>query len=287
VPIPPLVSVVIPAYDAAAFLAEAVASVLRQTWRDLEVIVVDDGSSDGTGALADELAAGDDRVRVVHQVNGGPSAARNAGIAVAQGEYLCFLDADDAFLPDKIERQLTFLLHHPECDLVYSDHYLGDDHLKPTFLNCRRPPPIPMQELLVYRNWFAVWSPLIRARLVAKVGKFDEGLRGSEDWDYWLRASKCGVFSYLPGAVGVYRTHPRQAHKDSRWMRGCMEAAIRKHFRRGSREWRAVRAAAAWCEAKQHWARRSYGRMIAQMVRCAWLARSHRTLKTVVELMDR
>jgi glycosyltransferase involved in cell wall biosynthesis len=283
----PLVSVIVPAYNAEPFLADAVASVLRQTWKKVEVIVVNDGSSDGTSALADRLALADPRVRVVHRENGGLSSARNAGIAAAQGEFLCFLDADDALLPDKVERQLAFLSQFPSCDLVYSDHYVGDSASTPLLLVCRRPPPLPADELLTHLNWFAPFSPLLRAQLVKRVGGFDERLAASEDWDFWIRASRCGVLTYLPGPVGVYRLHPGQMHRDPARLRANQDLVIGKHFEQGSREWHITQAARALEEAKEHWARRSYARTMRRVFDCIWHARSYRTVKTLVNVSFR
>ena len=148
VPTPPLVSVIVPSYNVERFLPDAVASVRRQMWKELELIIVDDGSTDGTAELAARFAAEDPRVRVVRKPNGGPSSARNAGIAAARGELVCFLDADDMLLPEKINRQVAFLEFFPGCDLVYSDYYVGDDILNPVFLKCKRPPAVPMREAL-------------------------------------------------------------------------------------------------------------------------------------------
>ena len=98
------VSVIIPAYNAEAFLSDAVNSVLHQTWRELELIIVNDGSTDATGSLADQFRRQDRRVKLVDKPNGGLSSARNAGIAAASGDAICFLDQDDIYLPDKIRR---------------------------------------------------------------------------------------------------------------------------------------------------------------------------------------
>ena len=99
----PKVSVVIPCYNCIDYLEESVRSVLAQTLRELEILIVDDGSTDGSGALADSLAAQDDRIRVIHQKNGGLPVARNSGIDAACGEYIAFLDADDLVLPNAYE----------------------------------------------------------------------------------------------------------------------------------------------------------------------------------------
>ena len=105
----PMLSVIVPCYNCEAFLARAVDSALAQSWRDLEIIIVDDGSTDGSSAMCDGYAARDPRVRVIHQSNAGLSAARNAGTAIAQGEYIAFLDADDYLKPDAYEKLFAAL----------------------------------------------------------------------------------------------------------------------------------------------------------------------------------
>jgi glycosyltransferase involved in cell wall biosynthesis len=278
------VSVVIPSYNVKPFLADAVRSVLRQTWTQLETIVVDDGSTDGTGQLAEQLAASDPRVRVIHKRNGGVSSARNAGAAVAQGEYVSFLDADDMLLPEKLERQLAVFDLFPSCDLVFSDHYVGDSRLTPLHLECSCPPSMPLQEVLLYRNWFAPMSPLMRSEFQKRIGPFDENLTGSEDWDYWLRASWCGVLVYLPGPVAVYRTHPGQTHRHLEHMQTNMERVVRKHFVAGSRPWRVARAARSWFHAKQLRGQGRYAAMISEYLGSLWYARSARTLVNMIRL---
>ncbi len=278
-----LVSVIVPAYNAARFLPQAVESVVRQTHHNLELIIVDDGSTDATPQLADGFVDRDRRVRVIHKANGGLSSARNAGLAAARGAYLCFLDSDDALLPDKIERPLAFLDFFLLCDLVYSDHYIADDALNPISVDCRSPPDVPMQELLSYCNWFAPISPLMRARLVKTVGYFDEELSSAEDWDYWIRASRCGVLAYLPGPVAVYRRHAGQMHHDWSRMRSNQEKVIRKNFAPGSKEWRLAHAAMAWTQAKRSRAKSSYFKMAVSLCAMAWNARSKRDLRAILQ----
>ncbi len=280
----PLVSVIVPAYNAERFLGDAVASVLRQNSKDLELIIVNDGSSDSTEALIERFKAEDPRVRPVHKDNGGPSSARNAGIAAARGDLVCFLDADDVLLPDKLERQGAFLQYFPSCDLVYSDFYVGDAALNPILLRSMAPPDVPMPELFSYCCWFAPMSPLMRARVLAKVGAFDEKLRTSEDWDFWIRASRCAAFGYLPGPVGVYRMHSAQAHNDVAQIRKTSEDLIRKHFQPGSSEWHNAHASMAWSYAKRQRVAGEYARTAGNLLKLAWHVRSMRTLKNVFVL---
>jgi glycosyltransferase involved in cell wall biosynthesis len=280
-----LVTVVVPCFDVERFLPDAVRSVLGQTWTRLEVVLVDDGSRDGTGALADRLAREDPRVRVIHKPNGGLSSARNAGLAAARGELACFLDADDVLLPDKLARQVAFLRLFPACDLVYSDHYVGDERLTPLFVANRSPPQLPIREILVYRNWFAPLSPLARTAALCRVGGFDEGLTSSEDWDFWIRASRCCELAYLPGPVGVYRTHGGQMHRNRARMTANRDRVIAQRFTPGSEAWRAARASRAWMDAHFHWGRREWLRTAARLGSCVWHARSRRTLKNIATLI--
>jgi glycosyltransferase involved in cell wall biosynthesis len=281
----PLVSVITPAYNAERFLAVAVRSSLEQTWPNIEVLVVDDGSTDGTAELARCLAAADDRVRVIEKAHAGVSAARNAAFAVARGEFLCFLDADDMMLPDRVERQVSFLRLFPACDLVFSDIYIGDRELTPVKFVCKRPPVLPVNELLLYRNWIGMLSPLLRASLRRKVGGFDEKLTHSEDWDYWIRCAEVGNLSYLPGPVIVKRSHEGQASEDWRKCREGFTRLIEKHRAHRSREWRAAQAARAWLDAQRHWGRREHVPMIGRLCESLWHARSRRIVKNVAAVL--
>ena len=120
----PLVSVVIPAYNSGKFVAQAVESVLAQTYAPFEIIVVDDGSTDET---KDVLGRFNGQINYIHQANSGPSAARNAGIRVARGAYICFLDADDLWTPDRLAVQMAFMQANHSIGLLFSDHEEFDE----------------------------------------------------------------------------------------------------------------------------------------------------------------
>ena len=198
------VSVVIPTYNRAELLADAIGSVQRQTFEDWELLVVDDGSTDDTRTVMDGFLA-DKRIRYVRQENRGQSAARNLGLRHARAPLIAFLDSDNRWLPDKLERQMRFLADHPEVDVVYGEtERLGSDGS--TW-------PSPVRE----RHSGTVWRPLLtknfinfntsvvrRERLIA-IGGFDEALRGGEDYDLWLRLSPDCTFQFLPGVVTQYR----------------------------------------------------------------------------------
>jgi glycosyltransferase involved in cell wall biosynthesis len=275
-------SVVIPAYNASTFLPDAIRSALTQTWHEVEVIVVDDGSTDDTGSIAEGFANADSRLRVTHKPNGGLSSARNAGMAIATGDAICFLDADDILLPDKLERQMGYLNQFPDCDLVYSDYYVGDGNLSPLWLASVRRDVPRMEDYLLYRNGFAPMCPLLRSGLVARTGLFDEVLRAAEDWDYWIRAAQHGRFCYLPGPVGVYRTHPDQMSRNRTLMRTSDLRVAQKNFRSGSQEWRIMMASRAWAEGREAWWDRKLWLAPAKFLRSAWIARSPRILRDVM-----
>ncbi len=259
----PLVSVIIPTYNHGRFVRQAIDSALDQTYPAVEVIVVDDGSTDGSGAMLDEIEARDRRIRVVHKVNAGLSAARNTGIALARGAYINFLDSDDWLLPDKLSRQVAALEARPDVDLVFSDIAYVDDADTETVIDMGTGgPPAPFPDVLVYRNWFGPMVPLLRRRLVERVGGFDEAFRAAEDWDYWYRCAQHTPFLYLPGKVAMYRLHGEQMTRDDDRMATANLQFAAKHFANDRRKRRSNLAAF-------HLARARKFKKAGDMPRCA------------------
>lgn len=203
----PKVSVIIPAYNAERFLGDTLRSVLEQTYQDFEIIVVDDGSTDGTQAVV--TAVVDERVHYIHQENRGPAAARNAGLRLARGEYIAFLDADDLWRPERLEACVSFLDEHTQVDVVHT----AFDFINPD----GRPFPAKSKwgdksttalEHLVFRNDIHTSTALVRRRCFDVAGLFDESLRGSEDWYLWFRIAAAGFqFDFIPLSLAVYRRH--------------------------------------------------------------------------------
>jgi len=227
---PPLVSVIIPVYDGEAFVERSVASALAQPHVAVEVVVVNDGSRDRTPALVDAMAERDARVRPIHQANRGLSGARNAGIAAARGAFINFLDADDLLLPHKLALQLPAFDDDPDVGLVYSDYQTFDGATGAVWDVPRGEPPMPIEVVLDYRNWFAPMVPLLRRELVDRVGGFDPSFRAVEDWDYWIRCLAHARFRYVPGAVARYRLHGGQMHRDRPRMAEAHAQLDAKHF---------------------------------------------------------
>jgi glycosyltransferase involved in cell wall biosynthesis len=182
-----LVSVVIPTFNCADFLVEAVRSVLDQTYQDFEILVVDDASTDNTKSV---LLAFGPRVRYIRQERAGPSVARNLAILQSQGELIAFLDADDLWRPTKLDRQLEYLNHHPETILVYTDFTRGPSpgSNNESRLQAFKPrdPTDPFHALLD-ENFVATPTVVVRREALARSGLFDPTLKGSEDLDLWLR----------------------------------------------------------------------------------------------------
>jgi glycosyltransferase involved in cell wall biosynthesis len=210
-----LVSVIVPLYNGRPFIEPALESLRASTYEDWEAVVVDDGSTDGGGDLVEALAKAEPRIRLVRQQNQGLGAARNTGLREAGGEFVAFLDADDLWLPHKLERQLAVWRE----GVVYSDAYLmpGEEpgtetvgtHV--TFVRGR------IFDELLEENPVAVLTALLPRALVEEAGGFDATLpQGCEDYDLWLRLAARGVpFDFIDEPLAVYRVHPAAMSQSS------------------------------------------------------------------------
>ncbi len=180
------VSVVIPTYNYAAFLPGAVEGVRAQEWDDLEIVVVDDGSTDETPEVLEALARENRNFRWFRQENAGAAAARNRGIEEARGEFVAFLDADDLWLPGKLTAQFAALAERPAAAFSYTDVTLRHPNGTDEDLACGVPEQ-PLLLQLLGGNLFATPTVLARRECFREVGLFDASLRTGEDWDMWLR----------------------------------------------------------------------------------------------------
>jgi glycosyltransferase involved in cell wall biosynthesis len=220
----PLVSVVIPAYNAAWCVRKAIDSVLTQDFHDFEIIVVDDGSTDDTASV---LAAYGDTIRVVSQRNGGLSSARNSGIRVARGELVAFLDADDWWLPGKLARQIALMRAHPGIGFSSTSarvEHPGGQVL--TLWRCAQWEGSFLVHLFgsnadVAGSGSAV---IVRRVLFDRVGEFDEALRSLEDIDMWMRLAAVTGYACLDEPLAVILKRPGSMSRNLDVMR---EAAVR------------------------------------------------------------
>lgn len=212
----PLVSVILPAYNAQAYIAQAVTSVLSQDYPHIELLVIDDGSTDGT---AKHPALRDPRVRVFTQTNAGPAAARNLGLANAQGELIAFIDADDLWLPGKLRTQVAYLQSHPEISIVFggfarwlaevNGHFETRPWIEPTGdpLALTQPSGWIYPDLLL-DSVVHIITAMVRKPVFESVGVFDIQLPTGEDYDFWLRASRQFRMDQLAQTLACYRIHP-------------------------------------------------------------------------------
>ena len=207
----PRVSVVVPAYNAEGTLGETLSSVLRGQEVDLEVLVVDDGSTDGTAGVADAFG---EPVRCARVANGGVASARNHALERARGELVAFCDADDRWLPGKLAAQVALLDAQPECGLVTCGYRpVAPDGTPLTRSPGVVPRPEPrsvwvFEDLLLEGNFVATLTVVLRAEILREVGGFDTSLRTSEDYDLWLRVARRSAFGHVPGIFAEYTVSP-------------------------------------------------------------------------------
>jgi glycosyltransferase involved in cell wall biosynthesis len=199
-----LISVVIPVYNGEKTIQQTINSVLNQTFKDWELIIIDDGSQDSTVKIIREIE--DSRIRIFSYDNGGLALSRNRGIDHAEGEYITFLDADDLWTPDKLEAQFQALQENPEAMVAYSwTDYIDESS---QFLHSGRHITINgniYQHLLVNNFLENGSNPLIRKQALNQVGEFDTSLKAGEDWDMWLRLAAHYQFVAVPLPQILYR----------------------------------------------------------------------------------
>ena len=251
-----LVSVVIPCFRQARFLEACLRSLQAQTWPYWEAIVIDDGSPDDTQQVLARMALSEPRLRSVAQRNQGVCAARNTGLALAKGEFVQFLDADDLIETDKLRWQVAALRRYSDASLVYGDALYFDDSdptrrsyaldLSPNAYNwiqVEATKQVSTLEKSLIRNPFPVCAPLVRRASLESVGAFDVLLTHCEDWELWIRlASSQHKFAYQPhdNTLALIRAHPSSVSNDTtgmnagaaRMWRLSLNYLIDKHLRR-------------------------------------------------------
>jgi glycosyltransferase involved in cell wall biosynthesis len=205
-----LVSTIIPVYNRAVLLREAVASVLAQTYRPIEILIVDDGSTDDTARVADQLAKSyPEEIRVIHQANTGAGLAREAGRQAARGEFIQHLDSDDLLLPQKFEHQVEGLRAHPECGVSYGKtrfYDRGETNVVEAWKRTGEEIPTMFPSFLESR-WWGTSTPLYRKQLIDLVGPWTS-LRNDEDWEYDCRIASHDVrLHYVRDFVSEERNH--------------------------------------------------------------------------------
>lgn len=222
----PTVSVIIPTRDRSKLLRQAIESVLTQTYSDYEIIVVDDGSSENIAAVAGSY---DNRVRYERLPSGGVSKARNHGIRCAKGRYVAFLDSDDLFAPDKLQRQVAWLERHPEIGMTYSGYRSVNEALE----------PIAEHQAVVYSDsksmlttcTIATPTVMVRHEVFEQVGYFDESMHLAEDIDLWTRIFRLYPIAPIPELLTLVRIHSHSTPRDPEAVLNAYIHLLTKAFR--------------------------------------------------------
>lgn len=207
-PTPPRISVILPVWNGERFIAGAIESVLTQTYRCFELIVIDDGSTDGTVAILEDFARRDRRVVLIRTAHGGVAQALNAGLDAARGLYIARMDADDISLPKRLEKQMAYLDAHPDCVVVGSGVEVIDEAGEmvgeTTFAETHA---AITAALLSGRSPIAHPTVVIRRQALEAAGGYDGGRYPSEDFDLWIRLGRLGQLANMSEALLQYRRH--------------------------------------------------------------------------------
>jgi GT2 family glycosyltransferase len=244
-----------PAFNAAAYIEAAIASVLRQTLSDLELLIVDDGSTDATVAIASQYARADRRVTVLQQTNAGPGPARNAGFRRGSGELFAFLDSDDEWAPPFLERQLQIFAARPDIDVVFGNAWYRGGPRDRQPVRCPAPDhrTLGIADLLEDDGLHFIMTVFRRA-VVERVGGFDPAFLTNEEYEMWLRAGLAGFrFARNPEPLGWYRSRPDSLSASQlRMLQGALLvlARTRPRLTPGSRERAILDRSAARYEAE-------------------------------------
>lgn len=230
----PKVDVIIPAYNAGRYLTAALDSVFAQSFQDWRIVLVNDGSTDNTAQIAEDYAARlGPRMRVVHQKNRGLPAARNAAIQASDGDLLALLDADDIWLPHRLEESVRLMESRPEVGLSYGliTRIDADGNHRETFLGNRHAAEGRVASAL-YQRLIEIPCPTVtfRRSCVEEVGGFDETMRATEDRDLWLRIAFRHAVGVIPKVIAYYRTSPSSMSIDPDRMLRSQMYFISKHF---------------------------------------------------------
>jgi glycosyltransferase involved in cell wall biosynthesis len=263
----PLVSVLVPVYNGAAFLRDAVASARQQTHQNLEVLVVDDGSTDDSFALASEMAREDSRIKIFRQTNAGTQVARNTALEHAQGDFVALLDQDDVWLPEKLSRQIEVFQQDSRANLVFTNywHWDGTRDLDLRYACRNKFPEGEVTGRLIRWCLFQASAMMVRHQSIKQVGGFDPDLLVTGDWDLWLRIAETGC-----------------------WARGIWEPMMRYRLWPGNASKNVIRTTEenvhilekALTRAQPEWRRRAYAHSLA-------IARGNLEFARVKPLLDR
>lgn len=232
----PIVSILMPVYNAERYVGEAVESMIKQTFEEFEFIIIDDGSTDGSLAIIKAYALRDERIRLISRENSGIVATRNELLGKSIGQYCALLDADDVALPERLSRQVEYMEQHPQCVVVGSRILLIDSDGEPIrkMVNLFTHEQIDNQLLEGIVHLYHT-SVMMRREAVENVGGYRDGYAPAEDVDLYLRLAECGQLVNLPDVLTQYRQHlASEGYAHQQLQLRCADAAVNSaRLRRG------------------------------------------------------
>ena len=227
----PMVTVVIPCYNSLRYIAETMETVLKQTYQDFEVLVVNDGSTDGTADWVNALSDREPKVRMVSQANQGLAGARCTGVTNARGKYVAFIDDDDLWELTKLAKQVNSLESNPQAGLCYTWTALTDSEGKPTGRVIASNAEGNVWQAMTEMNIVCCGStPMIRRSCFDDVGLFDRQVSPSDDWDMWWRIAAKYEFTVIKEPLILYRQHPNNSSKKCDRMLETSRILIERNF---------------------------------------------------------
>lgn len=226
----PLVSIIMPVFNGENFVKKAIQSVLAQTYTNYELIIIDDGSTDGSYPVIKPFL--NKKIQYIYQENIGVAAARNTGISVSAGELIALLDQDDVWLPHKLLLQIEFLNNNPQIGLVHTTIQCIND--KDEFVSCKGMIWVGSYSgncgsQLLAGNGIAPLTILAKANLIKQCGNFNQNRAPADDWDLWLRMSRITSFGFIPEICAYYRIHNANESKNLLKMKRA-EIAVLKDY---------------------------------------------------------
>ncbi len=230
----PQVSVIMPCYNHARYLSEAIDSILGQSYDDLELIITDDCSSDKSVDIIDSYKRIDRRViSICNKINKGASKSRNSAITISKGNYVAFCDADDIWEKDKLKIQLDYILNKSGYDVIHSDSTIINGQGIPTgerfsSLNKKGKMTGNLFYELCLSNFINIQTVLLRRECINNVGLFEEDIKYVEDWVYWVKVARNYRFFYIDEPLGRYRIHEGSTNKN---IEGCTINRIKGYNR--------------------------------------------------------
>jgi glycosyltransferase involved in cell wall biosynthesis len=208
----PLVSIIMPAFNAEKFISESIISVIKQTYTNWELLIINDGSIDKTSEIISKFS--DHRIILFEQKNAGVANARNIGIQNSKGCYIAFLDSDDTWLEDKLKIQTEFMILNSNIGFTYTNYFSFYDN---KLIKNKQLHPFKIdkfnEKLLVF-NFIASLTVMVKSNLIKELEGFDNKLHGPEDWDLWIRISQKTESFYIDKKLAIYREHNQGISKN-------------------------------------------------------------------------